>query len=93
MQIEWSDPIANLKDDPSIRDVQESFEDPMGLRLFPDSDQPRTQSRAFSLGRTLSGRGIFSVYRSDGKYVWVIAARPMTDEEEYFYNRKVSEWM
>jgi hypothetical protein len=93
MQIEWADPIVNVKDDPPLRDVQEAIEDPLGLRLMPDTERPGSQSRAFALGRTLSGRGVFCVYRSDGKYVWVVAARPMTEEEEYFYNRKVSEWM
>jgi hypothetical protein len=32
------------------------------------------------------------VYRADGKQVRVIGSRSMTEEEEYFYDRKVSEW-
>ncbi len=92
MQIEWADPLANANSDLSLRDVQESHEDPLGLRLMPDTAKSEVPARAISLGKTLSGRGIFSVYRSDGKFVWIIAARPMTEEEKYFYNRKAAEW-
>ena len=93
MEFDWSDPPFNPKDAPTIREIEESFEDPHGLRLFPDSARFAKESRAFCLGRTLTGRGMFVVYRSDGKQIRVIAARPMTDEEEYFYDRKVSEWI
>ena len=92
MEFDWSDPPFNPKDAPTIREIEESFEDPHGLRLFPDSTRFAKESRAFSLGKTLTGRGIFSVYRSDGKKVRVIGARQMTEEEDYFYDRKVSEW-
>ena len=93
MEFDWSDPPFNPKDAPTIREIEESFEDPHGIRLFPDSERFAKESRTFSLGRTLSGRGMFVVYRSDGKKVRVIAARPMTEEEEYFYDRKVTEWI
>ena len=75
MDFDWSDPPFNPKDAPTIREIEESFEDPHGLRLFPDSPRFATESRTFCLGRTLTSRGIFSVYRSDGKQVRVIAAR------------------
>ena len=92
MEFDWSDPPFNTKDAPTIRELEESFEDPHGIRLFPDSARFAQESRAFCLGKTLTGRGIFSVYRSDGKLIRVIGARQMTDEEDYFYGRKVSEW-
>ena len=92
MDFDWSDPPFSPKDAPTLHEVEESFEDPFGIRLFPDSPRFTKESRAFCLGRTLTGRGIFNVYRSDGKRVRVIATRPMTEEEEYFYERKVSEW-
>jgi uncharacterized protein len=92
MDFDWSDPPFNPKDAPTIREIEESFEDPHGLRLFPDSPRFAEKSRAFCLGKTLTGRGVFCVYRSDGKEVRVIAARQMTEEEDYFYDRKVSEW-
>jgi uncharacterized DUF497 family protein len=60
--------------------------------MIPDSARFAEESRAFCLGKTLTGRGIFSVYRADGKQVRVIGARQMTEEEDYFYDRKVSEW-
>jgi uncharacterized protein len=92
MDFDWSNPPFNVNDAPSTQDVEESFEDPHGLRFFPDSQRFTEESRTFSLGKTLSGLGVFSLYRSDGKSVRVILARPMTEEEEYFYQRKVAEW-
>jgi uncharacterized DUF497 family protein len=92
MDFDWSDPPFDVNQAPSLQEIEESFEDPHGLRFFPDSQRFAKESRAFSLGKTLAGRGIFSLYRSDGRNVRVIAARPMTEEEQYFYQRKVAEW-
>ena len=92
MDFDWSDPPFDPKKGPSIQQVEESFEDPLGLRFYPDSARFAKESRTFCLGRTLSGQGIFSVYRSDGRKVRVIAARLMTPEEEAFYDRKAAEW-
>lgn len=75
-----------------MREIEESFEDPHSLRLIPDSRRFAEESRAFCLGKTLTGRGIFSVFWADGKRVRVISARPLTDEEDYFYERKLREW-
>ena len=91
MDFDWSDPPFNQKDAPTILEIEESFEDPHGIRLIPDSSRFAKESRAFCLGKTLAGEGIFSVYRSDGKQVRVIAARPTTEEEDYFYERKLSQ--
>ena len=92
MDFDWTNPPFSAKDAPPVRDVEESFEDPFSIRLFPDSARFSNESRAFCLGRTLTGQGVFTVYRSDGKQIRVIASRPMTEEEEYFYDRKVTEW-
>ncbi len=92
MDFDWSDPPFSPKDTPAPREIEESFEDPFSFRLFPDSTRFSSESRAFCLGRTLTGRGLFSVYWSDGKQIRVIASRSMSEEEEYFYDRKVSEW-
>jgi uncharacterized DUF497 family protein len=92
MEFDWSDPPFNPKDSPTLREIEEAFEDPLGIRMIPDSGRFAKESRAFCLGRTLTGRGIFSVFRSDGKHIRVIGSRPMTEEEDYFYSRKVSEW-
>ena len=92
MEFEWSNPPFKEKDAPTLREIEESFEDPFGLRLFPDHARFVTESRTFCLGRTVTGRGIFSVYRADGKKIRVIAARPMTEEEDFFYDRKAQEY-
>ena len=91
MDFDWSDPPFNPKDAPTIREIEESLEDPHGLRFYPDSPRFATASRIFSMGKTLSERGIFTVYRTDGKKTRVIAARQMTEEEDNFYERKVQE--
>lgn len=75
-----------------MKEIEESFEDPHSLRLFPDAPRFNEESRAFCLGKTLTGRGIFSVFRADGKRLRVISARSMTEEEDYFYERKLQEW-
>jgi uncharacterized DUF497 family protein len=75
----------------SSNEIAESFEDPFSLRLLPDSNRFVEQNRFFSLGCSSKGGHIFAVYTSTGKIVRVVAARPMTDEEIYFYERKSKE--
>ena len=88
MEFDWSLYRANgLSPD----EIAESFEDSFSLRLLPDSNRFSAQNRFFSLGTTGAGKGIFAVYTSTGKVVRVVMARPMTDEEHYFYERKSQE--
>jgi uncharacterized DUF497 family protein len=88
MEFEWSLYKANkLTPD----EISESFEDPFSLRLLPDSNRFAVQNRFFSLGCTNDGRAVFAVYTSTGKIVRVLAARLMTEEETYFYERKTKE--
>ena len=88
MEFEWtlynSTPLSE-------EEISESFEDPFSLRLLPDSNRFASQNRFFSLGRSSTGKGIFAVYTSTGKVVRVLAARLMTEEESYFYERKSKE--
>lgn len=93
MDFDWTEPPFDTREGPTTRDIEESFEDPHGIRLFPDSPRFAKESRTFCLGKTLSGRGVFSVFWSDGKRVRVLGARDMTAEETYFYERKVQEWI
>jgi uncharacterized DUF497 family protein len=88
MEFDWIDSPFDLKA-LTPRAIEESFEDPFSLRLLPDSD--RGESRYFNLGRSAEGTGIFSAFWTDGKSVRVIAARPMTREEENFFERKNDE--
>ena len=88
MEFEWSlYKSGNLTHD----EVAESFEDSFSLCLLPDSIRFGSENRFFSLGCSASGKGIFSVYTSTGKVLRVVAARPMTEEETYFYDRKSRE--
>lgn len=85
MEFEWSLYKSKLL---SEDEIAESFEDPFSLRLMPDAHRFALQNRFISLGRSSGGKGIFAVYTSTGKVVRVVAARPMTDEESYLYDRK-----
>ncbi len=74
------------------KDIEESFEDPFALKFLPDRESSDAGSaRYFLLGKSLGGRGIFSVFWTDGKRYRVILARYMTPEEDHFYERKKSE--
>jgi uncharacterized DUF497 family protein len=88
MEFEWS--LFKSKQ-LSQEEICESFEDPFSLRLLPDSNRFSEQNRFFSLGCSSGGKRIFSVYTSTGKIVRVVAARIMTEEETYFYDRKSKE--
>jgi len=73
------------------REVEESFEDPFAIKLLPDSPRFSAQARFFNLGRSVSGIGVFSVYRTNGKQIRVIYARPFDPEEQFFYQRKLNQ--
>jgi uncharacterized DUF497 family protein len=73
------------------REVEESFEDPFALRVLPDSPRFSVQTRFFNLGMTAGGVGVFSVYRTNGKQVRIIFARPFEAEERFFYQRKMDQ--
>ncbi|MCE0496385.1 MAG: BrnT family toxin [Methylacidiphilales bacterium] len=89
MEFEWS--LFKGKQI-SAEEIMESFEDAFSLRLLPDANRFASQNRFISLGCSSSGKGIFAVYTSTGKIVRVVSARPMTDEENNFYERKIREY-
>jgi len=90
MDFDWS----QFRESGVTRDeVAESIEDPFSLRFLPDSGAIADQSRFFSLGKSLSGKGLFSIYRSTGKVISVLASRPITENEDYFYTRRMRESM
>ncbi len=73
------------------REIEESFEDPFAVRLLPDSSRFAAQARFFNLGMSAGGIGIFSVYRTNGRQVRVMFARPFEPEERFFYQRKLDQ--
>lgn len=89
MEFDWNNPPFALDGSLTVRDIEESFEDPFAAKLLPDSARFGVQARFFNLGRSGSGRGIFSVYRTNGRSIRVICAREFTGQEEYFYQRKL----
>ena len=92
MEFDWDQTPAFTTDSSlTPRDVEESFEDPFAVKLLPDSSRFSAQARYFNLGRSASGMGIFSVYRTNGKMVRVILARVLTEDEAYFYQRRLNQ--
>lgn len=91
MEFDWNNPPFNLDSSLTLQEIEESFEDPFAIRLLPDSPRFSVQTRFFNLGVSVSGTGIFSVYRTNGKQVRIIHARPFEPEERFFYQRKVDQ--
>jgi len=91
MDFDWSHPSFELDRSLSRREIEESFEDPFAVRLLPDSSRFAAQARYFNLGCSAKGKGILSLYRTNGRQVRVIYARPFVAEERFFYGRKMDE--
>ena len=90
MDFNWLDTPFDLRKI-SPKEIEESFEDPFSLRFLPDVLTDDGKARYFNLGKSLVGRGIFSVFWTDGKNYRVILAREMTSMELDFFDRKNSE--
>lgn len=93
MEFDWSNMPFEPDSSLTKRDIEESFEDPFAVRLMPDSSRFSVQARFFNLGRSASGVGIISLYRTNGKSIKVIFARPFVPEEQFFYQRKVNQML
>ncbi len=91
MEFDWNNLPFEFDSSLTPRDVEESFEDPFAVKLLPDSPRFSVQARYFNLGRSASGVGIFSVYRTNGRQVRVLCARPFAPEEQFFYQRKLNQ--
>ena len=70
-----------------------AFEDPFAIRLLPADLPEDADARYFCLGKSITSKGIFSLFWTDGKRYRVILAREMTDEEKNFYDRKNAEFL
>jgi hypothetical protein len=90
MEFDWNNPPFELGS-LSQREVEESFEDAFAVRLMPDSPRFGVQARFFNLGMSAGGIGILSVYRTNGRLVRVMMARPFEPEERFFYQRKMGQ--
>lgn len=90
MDFDWLDAPFDLRRI-TPKEIEESFEDPFSIRLFPEGIEDDTEARYFNLGKSVDERAIFSVFWTDGKRYRVILAREMSPEEVAFYERKNSE--
>jgi uncharacterized protein len=93
MEFDWNNVPFDLDSSLSAREIEESFEDPFAVRLLPDSPRFSVQARYFNLGRTASGAGIFSVYRTNGKLIRVMLARVFVPEDQFFYQRRMNQML
>ena len=93
MEFDWNNPPFNLDSSLTLQEIEESFEDPFAVRLLPDSPRFSVQARFFNMGNSAAGTGIFSVYRTNGKQVRVLYARPLEPEERFFYQRKLDQML
>lgn len=91
MEFDWLDAPFDLHK-VTPKEIEESFEDPFSLRLLPDVEIAGPgHARFFNLGRSIGGRGIFTLFWTDGKRIRSILSREMTQEESLFYDRKNQE--
>jgi len=93
MEFDWNNPPFNLDSSLTLQEIEESFEDPFAVRVLPDSPRFNVQARFFNLGMSAGGIGIFSVYRTNGKQIRIIHARPFEPEERFFYQRKLDQML
>ena len=93
MEFDWNSPPFNMDASLTLRDIEESFEDPFALKLLPDSPRFSVQARFFNLGMSTGGVGVFSLYRTNGKQFRVIYARQFQPEERFFYQRKLDQML
>lgn len=91
MDFDWNNPVFEIPETLSSKDIEESFEDPFAVKLLPDSPRFSKQARFFNLGRSISGKSVFSYYKANGKSIRVIYSRPFVAEEKYLYLRKFNE--
>jgi uncharacterized DUF497 family protein len=85
MDFDWLDAAFDLHAI-TPREIEETFEDPFSLRILPDMPSG-SEARYFSLGKSVNGRCIFSVFWTDGKKYRVILSRDASPEESSFYER------
>ena len=91
MEFDWTNSAISVDSSLTQREIEESFEDPFAVKLLPDSPRFAVQARFFNLGMSVSGAGIFTVYRTNGKQVRVMYARPFEPEERFFYQKRMDQ--
>ena len=72
-------------------EIEEVFEDPFAIRLLPDVDREDGEARFYLLGKTISNRGLFLSFWSNGKKARVVAARELSEDEGAYYDRVTAE--
>ena len=68
MEFDWLDAPFDLRKI-SPKEIEESFEDPFSLRLLPEAGDDTEKARYFNLGKSVSDRGIFTIF-------WTVISYP-----------------
>jgi uncharacterized DUF497 family protein len=92
MEFDWTNSAIGQNGDLTRQEVEESFKTPMAFDSFPTRPASRRNPAPSAWVRPWPVWAFFTVFRSDGKRLRVVAARKMTTEEQYFYERKVATW-
>jgi uncharacterized DUF497 family protein len=85
-----NNPPFNLDSSLTLQEIEESFEDP-SRSVIARFAAVLCRPTFFNLGMSAGGIGVFSVYRTNGKQIRVIHARPFQPEERFFYQRKMDQ--
>ncbi len=91
MEFDWSNLPFSLDRSISLQDIEEAFEDPFAIKLLPDSPRFSVQARFFLLGFSTRSSGIFAVYKTNGRQIRVIFARPFQPEDQFFYQKRLNQ--
>ena len=91
MEFDWNNSAFSVDSSLTQREIEETFEDPFAVKLLPDSPRFAVQARFFNLGMSVAGTGIFTVYRTNGKQIRVVYARPFEPEERFFYQKRMDQ--
>ena len=91
MDFDWNNPPFSLDRAISLQAIEEAFEDPFAVKLLPDSPRFSVQARFFLLGTSARGAGVFAVYKTNGRQIRVIFARPFQPEDQFFYQKRVNQ--
>ena len=90
MELDFTDAPFDTKDI-KPHEIEEIFEDPFAIRLLPDVERADGEVRYYLLGSTISNRGLFLSFWTNGKLARVNAAREMSTDESSYYERKIAE--
>ncbi|MEZ5405667.1 MAG: hypothetical protein R3F23_05655 [Verrucomicrobiia bacterium] len=89
MEFDWS--LVPTLSEQNRQQIEECFEDPFNLKLMPEEPLAKDHHRFFCLGKDTAQNGWFVVYTTNGKQHRILTARPLSESENHYYERKLRE--